>query len=128
LVAVPSPVSLVRRARAGLIRRTVRRFPGLLRLRLLDSDQAVQYGVARTAARLHGRSGLASWDAALAEGRQVAPVFTEVTEHIPPGPDVVFATVCTDKFAPGLEALILSLRQVYPGLDHRFVVYHDGGL
>jgi lipopolysaccharide biosynthesis glycosyltransferase len=36
--------------------------------------------------------------------------------------------VCNDKYLPGLEALILSLKQQYPGLFNRYVVYHDGNL
>src|SRR5690606_10023483 len=40
----------------------------------------------------------------------------------------VFAAVCNDKYAPGLEALILSMLAVYPGLRCKFVVYHDSAL
>lgn len=45
-----------------------------------------------------------------------------------PDAAVAFATVCTDKFAPGLEALILSLLAIYPNLESEFWVYHDESL
>lgn len=46
----------------------------------------------------------------------------------PPPPGVAFATVCTDKFCPGLEAMIVSLLEVYPSFDSDVWVYHDDGL
>lgn len=45
-----------------------------------------------------------------------------------PGPDVAFVTVANDRFLPGLEALLLSLRAVYPELSSPVVVFHDGSL
>lgn len=65
---------------------------------------------------------------ALREGRFLHPVFTTHVAHRPPDPDVVFASVCNDKYCPGLEALILSLLRQYPDLTNRYVVYHDGHL
>jgi hypothetical protein len=65
---------------------------------------------------------------ALAEGRYRHPHFVAHIEHLPPSADVVFVSVCNDKYAPGLEALVLSLRKQYPGLTNRYVVYHDGTL
>lgn len=65
---------------------------------------------------------------ALYEGRYVLPRFVAHTDYQPPDPDVVFVSVCNDKYAPGLEGVILSLKRVYPGLQNRYVVYHDGGL
>ncbi|WP_062519121.1 hypothetical protein [Demequina silvatica] len=52
----------------------------------------------------------------------------DVGEEGPPPADLVFAAVCNDKYAPGLEALLLSLLRQYPGLDNRFLVFHDQGL
>jgi len=37
----------------------------------------------------------------------------------------VFVSVCNDKYAPGLEALVLSLLELYPTLSNRYIVYHD---
>jgi hypothetical protein len=45
-----------------------------------------------------------------------------------PGPEIVFLTVANDKFYRGLEALILSLLDVYPQLTSTIVVVHDGTL
>ncbi|MCP9928000.1 hypothetical protein [Cyanobium sp. CH-040] len=45
-----------------------------------------------------------------------------------PGPDVAFLTVANDRFCRGLEALLLSLRAVYPQLASHFVVAHDGSI
>lgn len=45
-----------------------------------------------------------------------------------PPSGVAFATVCTDKFCPGLEALVASLLAIYPQLAVDFWVYHDDGL
>jgi lipopolysaccharide biosynthesis glycosyltransferase len=47
--------------------------------------------------------------------------------HTPPA-DLAFATVTNDKYAPGLEALILSLVRLYPDLASDFVVFHDDSL
>ncbi len=49
-------------------------------------------------------------------------------EACDPGPDVAFLTVANDRFARGLEALLLSLRAVYPMLTAPVVVAHDGSL
>ncbi len=65
---------------------------------------------------------------ALFEGRYVYPVFSEHLGYQPPDASVVFVAVCNDKYAPGLEGLILSLLDIYPELSNRFVVYHDGSL
>lgn len=62
----------------------------------------------------------------LLEGRYVLPRFVDHIDHLPPGADVTFLTVCTDAYAPGLEALLLSLLSVYPDLQSPFVVVHDG--
>lgn len=45
-----------------------------------------------------------------------------------PGPDVAFVTVANDRFYRGLEALLLSLRAVYPSLSAPVLVAHDGSL
>ncbi len=51
-----------------------------------------------------------------------------ISSFEPPGPAVAFATVTNDKYAPGLEALILSLVKQYPGLSSDFIVFHDDSL
>lgn len=45
-----------------------------------------------------------------------------------PGPEVALLTVANDRFYRGLEALLLSLRAVYPTLSALLVVAHDGTL
>jgi len=45
-----------------------------------------------------------------------------------PGPEVAVLTVANDRFYRGLEALLLSLRAIYPQLSCRVVVAHDGSL
>lgn len=45
-----------------------------------------------------------------------------------PGPEVAFLTVANSRFYRGLEALLLSLRAVYPRFTARMVVAHDGSL
>ncbi len=50
------------------------------------------------------------------------------TEHQPVPADIAFATVCNAKFLPGLEALVLSLLEIYPDLGNDFYVFHDGSL
>jgi lipopolysaccharide biosynthesis glycosyltransferase len=52
----------------------------------------------------------------------------KIWTRTPPPADVAFATVTNDKYAPGLEALILSLLRIYPGLASDFVVFHDDSL
>ncbi|MGB5134614.1 MAG: hypothetical protein WBN89_05505 [Prochlorococcaceae cyanobacterium] len=49
-------------------------------------------------------------------------------EATDPGPEVAFLTVANDRFSRGLEALLLSLRAVYPQLGSWVVVAHDGSL
>ncbi|MGL6133852.1 MAG: hypothetical protein ACRC1L_06665, partial [Prochlorococcaceae cyanobacterium] len=49
-------------------------------------------------------------------------------EALDPGPDVAFLTVANHRFFRGLEALLLSLRAVYPGFSSALVVAHDGSL
>lgn len=66
--------------------------------------------------------------AILAQRNFVLPRFVDHIDHIPPGSDVTFFTVCTDAYAPGLEALLLSLLKTYPSLESPFVVAHDGNL
>jgi len=65
---------------------------------------------------------------ALKDGRYRHPVFVDHVGYAPPPNDVVFVGVCNDKYAPGLEALVLSLLRLYPAMQCRFVVYHDGEL
>jgi len=65
---------------------------------------------------------------ALAQGRYRHPVFSAHVGHREPPADVVFAGVCNDKYAPGLEGLILSLLSVYPSMKCKFIVYHDSEL
>ena len=45
-----------------------------------------------------------------------------------PGADVAFLTVANARFYRGVEALLLSLRAVYPLLSSSVVVCHDGSL
>lgn len=45
-----------------------------------------------------------------------------------PGPDVAFLTVANHRFFRGLEALLLSLRAVYPRFSSPLLVAHDGSL
>lgn len=45
-----------------------------------------------------------------------------------PGAEVAFLTVANDRFYRGLEALLLSLRTVYPRLSSPVIVMHDGTL
>ena len=46
----------------------------------------------------------------------------------PPPPGVAFVTVVNDKYAPGLEALVLSLIRQYPDFAADVVVFHDESL
>jgi hypothetical protein len=46
----------------------------------------------------------------------------------PPPPGVAFVTVVNDKYAPGLEALVLSLIRQYPSFATDVVVFHDESL
>jgi len=62
----------------------------------------------------------------LSEGRYVQPRFVDHADYLPPTPDVTFLTVCTDDYAPGVEALILSMLRVYPGMTSPFILVHDG--
>jgi len=129
-----APVRFAKRVRSGLIRRAVKAFPGVLALRRLESSQSVAWELDRTAAKLRTGAGSSKFgshpeaEKVLADGRYVRPVFVDHVAHVPPPADVVFATVCTDKFAPGLEALVLGLVTLYPDMQNRFVVYHHGGL
>jgi len=45
-----------------------------------------------------------------------------------PGPEVALVTVANARFSRGLEALLLSLRAVYPTLSAPVLVVHDGSL
>ncbi|WP_062382975.1 hypothetical protein [Demequina iriomotensis] len=66
--------------------------------------------------------------AALVGGRSDVAHFEDRIGTVPPPEGLVFAGVCNDKYVPGLEALILSLVRVYPGMSNRFVIFHDDGL
>jgi hypothetical protein len=46
----------------------------------------------------------------------------------PPPPGVAFVSVVNDKYAPGLEALALSLVRQYPSFSSDIVVFHDESL
>jgi hypothetical protein len=92
----------------------------------LELDELIAHkGSANTTMRLPGNPLAAQ---AIREGRIEKVRFANHTGYEAPGPGVVFAAVCNDKYAPGLEALVLSLQQVYPGMTNRFVVYHDDSL
>lgn len=58
----------------------------------------------------------------------IRPNFVFHTSKSPVPSDIAFAAVCNAKFLPGLEALILSLREIYPDLGNDFYVFHDGSL
>lgn len=59
----------------------------------------------------------------------IGPVRFESTPTAsPPDETIAFATVCTDKFCPGLEMLICGLLEQYPNLRSDFWVFHDAGL
>jgi lipopolysaccharide biosynthesis glycosyltransferase len=45
---------------------------------------------------------------------------------VAPPADVAFLTVANDRFVPGLEAMLRSMLQVYPGLVSDIHVMHDG--
>lgn len=65
---------------------------------------------------------------ALSQGRFVKPHFVYHHRVEAPPLDCSFVSVCNDKYVPGLEALILSLKKQYPGFCNRYIVYHDGQL
>lgn len=65
---------------------------------------------------------------ALSEGRFVKPHFVYHHQVEAPPQDCRFVSVCNDKYLPGLEALILSIKKQYPGFCNRYIVYHDGNL
>ncbi len=65
---------------------------------------------------------------AVLAGRVTKARFVHHIAWEPPPAGVVFAAVCNDRYAPGLEALVLSMLDVYPQLSNRFVVYHDDSL
>ena len=50
------------------------------------------------------------------------------SSNAPPPPGVAFVTVVNDKYAPGLEALVLSLVRQYPDFAADVVVFHDESL
>lgn len=60
--------------------------------------------------------------------RRLPPLLRARPAVSPPGKDVAFLTVANAAFLPGLEALLLSLRAVYPGLRSTVHVCHDGSL
>jgi len=43
-----------------------------------------------------------------------------------PGPDIAFLTVANARFSRGLEAMLLSLKAIYPELSSPVFVLHDG--
>ncbi len=51
-----------------------------------------------------------------------------ILEHRTPPQSVAFVTVTNDKYAPGVEALVLSLLRIYPQMTSDIVVFHDQGL
>lgn len=60
---------------------------------------------------------------------RVAPQFAPaLPERRPPPADLAFATVASDLYLPGLEALLRSLKAVYPSLSNDVHVFHDGSL
>lgn len=60
---------------------------------------------------------------------QTLPVFSRrLKERRTPPSTIAFLTVANDRFFPGLEALLLSLLDVYPDFDSDFYVYHDNTL
>lgn len=65
---------------------------------------------------------------ALAAGQYSRVEFAPWAGYSPPGRDVAFATVINDKYVMGLEALVLSLKAVYPDFDNTFLVFHDESL
>ncbi|WP_062518264.1 hypothetical protein [Demequina gelatinilytica] len=93
---------------------------------------------ARAAERLRARGGpypgaIRQTDhpedlAALLGGTYEYAHLVDDPETAAPPADLVFAAVCNDKYAPGLEALVLSLIRQYPGLSNRFLVFHDDSL
>jgi lipopolysaccharide biosynthesis glycosyltransferase len=62
-------------------------------------------------------------------GRRVLPAFSRrlLPRRTPPA-SVAFLTVSNAKFLPGVEALLLSMLEVYPDLQSDFYIYHDGTL
>lgn len=96
-----------------------------------------RYDAARVAAFVAGGGADSSLDylglrpfvrEALLRGDVTLPTWTHHTAYEAPPADVVFVTVVNDRYAPGLEALLLSLLDVYPGMTNRYVVIHDGTL
>ena len=61
---------------------------------------------------------------------RIAPPFRRSMPSLTttPGADVAFLTVANDKFVPGLEAMFLSLLEVYPDFCSDIHVCHDGTL
>jgi lipopolysaccharide biosynthesis glycosyltransferase len=61
--------------------------------------------------------------------RRAAPKINNFLPAInPPSPNIGFLTVGNDRFLPGLEALVLSLLDVYPNFSSDFYIYHDGSI
>lgn len=123
-----------RRLRSAAARRAVVVAPWLLALRRGNGGSRESFDAASLDAFATGsRSGFSapadelSLDA-LRTGRYIHPRFVDGSGYAYPPEGTVFTSVCNDKYAPGLEALLLSLLSVYPDLDARYVVYHDGGL
>lgn len=124
-----------RRLRSAAARRAVVVAPWLLAARRGGGKKRPAFSSAALDAWVRGERGgsfSAPGDelslAALAQGRYLHPRFIDPAGYERPPAGTVFTSVCNDKYAPGLEALLLSLIEVYPGLDARYVVYHDGGL
>jgi lipopolysaccharide biosynthesis glycosyltransferase len=49
----------------------------------------------------------------------------KITDWETPPADVAFVTVVNDKYAPGVEALVLSLLKQYPDFASDVIVFHD---
>jgi lipopolysaccharide biosynthesis glycosyltransferase len=52
----------------------------------------------------------------------------KITDWETPPADVAFVTVVNDKYAPGVEALVLSLLKQYPDFASDVIVFHDEAL
>lgn len=64
----------------------------------------------------------------LRAGRYRLVDFVAHEAYLPPDENVAFATALNDKYVMGLEALVYSLRQVYPGFASDIHVFHDDSL
>ncbi|GAL37533.1 hypothetical protein JCM19240_680 [Vibrio maritimus] len=60
--------------------------------------------------------------------RKPAKLEKKYHQICPPSKDIAFLTVGNDKFIPGLEALLLSIKDIYHDIESDFYVYHDGSI